>query len=368
MQDHRDDQNRDDNKYSRRTENRPYHGYSAIPGPSFDAGRYASDRRRDLSRNVYPSENRNRTFGEQRGGARHYGDSSNYNRKQHWGSQGQRPDFDDRNDRSRSDFYEMGGYGDSNYNRSYEQQRSRPGSQDYGLSARNSNRGRGREYEREYSQSHDDGHSYSGPDYGSVPTGGRYDSDRDFTSGGITNMGGDYDREHYRGRQYRDNYDSSGTYIGDYDQNQRIRYGSQEQDHNQYNSGFTFGEGSAGRPDYGDFNSGERYGYYKEGQSSSFGPGNNRGEFDPGRKQESFSNRGYSRAGQWDQPYGQQRNFQNQGPHTGNAEYDRRNRMNQDYGRQRSAHPEEDRGFFEQAGDRLRSWFGGDEDDRRHRR
>lgn len=365
MQNDRNDRDRDYSANSGDRESRSYIGYSAIPGPSFDTGRYVSDQRRDFSRNTYPSENRNRTFGESRGGSRYEGDDSYYKREQHYGSQGRGRDVDERNDRSRSDFYEMGGYGNSHESRPYGQDKSERGDRAYGQSARNSNWGgninRGRDYDRDYGQSHYGGRSYSGPAYGSIPTGGRYDSDRDFTSGGITNMGGDYDREHNRGRQYRDNYDSAGTYIGDYGNR-----GGQDQDRNQYDSGFTFGSGSAGSPNYGHFNTGERYSGRNDERFGSYGAGNRSGD-SWAQEDARYGDSGYSSRGEWNQPRSSQGNYNRQGTHTGSHEYDRRNYRTESYGRQRNGHQDDDRGFFDQAGDRLRSWFGGEDDERNRR-
>jgi hypothetical protein len=233
-----------------------------------------------------------------------------------------------------------------------------------------------RESNRNYGNSYYSNRSNSSPNYDSIQSGGLFDSDRDFTSGGISSMGGDYDRERTRGRQYGGNYDSAGTYIGDYRNQQRDDFSNQER--NQYNSDFTFGSG----------NTKDRY-----SNRSSLGMGNqnrdrsgwgsdeNRwgGRF--GSAQDSDPNRGshYGGSGynrQWredsDRNRGRRHSQNPSNPNlyhsrnfnTGNPDYDRHNFGAADYVRDRNRQEDEDRGFFDRATERVRHWFGADDDDR----
>lgn len=419
MQNDRDNQNRGygDQSRNRNDQNRDYIGYSAIPGPSFDTGRYVSDQDRSFDHDRGRGEDRDRRYGDRNfasystdkiGGGTNLGGGSTYTRDRDYGGYSRENSFDANRDRNQggSDSNRMGGmggygggndfssgsYGGSDRSSSRDIGGGYEGSRGFGGSGRSTDYRRNSQYgsmgggfDRSYS-----GQDYSAPDYPSIQSGGRFDSnrsfgsdrgfnsgDRGFNSGGISSMGGDYDRDRTRGRQYRDNYDSSGGYIGDYG-NRGSSNDYSNQGHNSYDSSFTYGGGSSS---YGDNNRNQQYSSrdrglydYGDGNQSRWG-----GRY--GREQDytrnlgsHYGSSGYNRNWREDRDrnssvgsgQGRSESYSNRshGFNTGNSDYDRRNFGAADYVYDRNRQEDEDRGFIDKATDRVRSWFGADDNDR----
>jgi len=145
------------------------------------------------------------------------------------------------------------------------------------------------------------------------------------------------DRGSYgRGSDRYQNYGSSEDNRSDYG---RERGGYQGQGGNDRYGAGGYGDRSYGQDDgrgYGaNRSSGDRF------QGRSQGQGDNRGDYG---RQQSYGNRGAS------QDYGR-------GQQSGGGQ--------QGYGRQPQGYDYDDRGFFDRAGDEVRSWFGDDEAQRR---
>jgi hypothetical protein len=288
-------------------------------------------------------------------------------------------------------FYEMGGY-DPHYRREEERYSGSTQHRGYGSGARGSYRHEHQERSR----------PYGGPG-GSGNYSEAYDRDSHFSAGGISSMGGDYDREGSRGRQYPANYDSAGNFIGSYDRREGMgdsREWRQDSDRggSRYNSGFdrnrqdwnqeyerqrrdsgwgserggnydrtTYGQRQDpwGVPGRGDSDS--RYRGYPSSQSNYAGSGSYGESNRYGRSDSYGSDRNRGRSADYER---NQEENRRRGPkrfNTGDDAYDYRDygAAPQEYNRYRG-HQEEE-GFLDKAADRVRSWFGGREEDQ-HRR
>lgn len=433
MQNDRDDQyrNYDDNSRNSDNKRKDIIGYSAIPGPSFDAGRYGTDQNRSYDhvqgRDRDQTRDRNegiinRHFDDSTLGSSQYstygGDRSrtgsaqssgngdySYDMSRDFRGSNRQSHFNDTREKSQEyiENRRMGGIGSygepggdrlrNDYNS--EQAASMPMRTAYeryhghGKADRSNDwirdMDRNRDYRRNSGNSSSTNSSYgytsyAGPTYGSIQTGGRFDNDRDFTSGGISNMGGDYDRDRTRGRQYRDNYDSAGSYIGDYRRNQ----GDNDYNNggsNRYDSGFTFGSSSSNRnqashrPENEDRSYGSRSqnrsgdshwgGRYASDQDWNRNRGSHYGS--SGYDNQWRENRSHNQANRHSHNPSDPSRYRSLSTQTGNPDYDRGNFRAADYVHNRPGHQEEDRSFFEKAGERVRSWFGGHDDDDRNR-
>ena len=173
-------------------------------------------------------------------------------------------------------------------------------------------------------------------DYGRDYGGGRdysYSSARDYQAAGRDDdRGGDYGRSD-GGRDYgRGDYGRGDTYRGGQSYG-RMDYGS-----GAYSSGHD-------RSEYG----AREYGHQRYSERDRFGSGNDRGNY-YGSNDRGGYGRNQARGDYGHSDYGR-------------SDYGRGN--DRSYGRQPQGYDYEDRGFFERAGDEVRSWFGDDEAERR---
>lgn len=211
-------------------------------------------------------------------------------------------------------------------------------------------------------------------EYGYSQYGNADREDRYYNYGGITNMGGDYDRDRYRSIQYRTNYNRDSNFGGEYSG----RSNQTENRDSSYGEAARFQDGDQGEhhtPAYGDFTRGEgmqqrganRNDQYASKQSSHWG-GDYPHEQERGRDSH-FGGSGYQR--EWQQeregslyPDYRHRETRTQ---TGNENYDQGNWGRESYVRPYDRHDyEQDRNFIEKAtesiekaAERVRSWLGG---------
>jgi hypothetical protein len=275
-------------------------------------------------------------------------------------------------------------------------------------------------YDRDHSRDEERrGGPYRGQGYASGPGGGTnrnerqdrpnpfgrgYDQDSHFSAGGISSMGGDYDREGSRGRQYRANYDSAGNFIGSYDSREGMqdsrewrqdsdrrgshydsRFGAgrnqqgnrgyegqrrdsgwgSERGYDQYQNAYPQRQDPWGTPGRGDSES--RYRGYPSDQSPYAGSGSYGGGNRYGRSDSYDSDRNRARSAGYERDQDENRRRGPKRFNTGDDAYDYRDygASHQEYNRYRG-HQEEE-GFLDKAADRVRSWFGGREEDQ-HRR
>lgn len=214
-----------------------------------------------------------------------------------------------------------------------------------------------------------DYYNNQGMDYGRD-----YGSGRDSTSSSARDYAaaGEYDRDDDRSRSNRGQYGQYGQRDGNRDSYGRDSYGRDSygrdggwgnQDYG--NSGYSQrgGRGNYGGQ-YGQSRGNDDYrgGY---GQSSNDGYGSQR--YGQNFGGQSYGNQGYGSQDFGNRGYGN-RNFG--GGRDWNNDRGNRGRFgqggqNRDYGRQPQGYDYEDRGFFQRAGDEVRSWFGDDEAERR---
>ena len=136
-------------------------------------------------------------------------------------------------------------------------------------------------------------------------------------------MANDYDYEYRRGRRERENYDEP-YYRGQGGGDEEPYYRGQGREQQRYGYGRSGYSGEPSRRGYGGRRSGEAYGAYDYGRYE-YGD----------RTREPYYQRGYE------------------------GEYRERGGRGRGRG--------EERGFFERAGDEIKSWFGDDEAERRRR-
>jgi len=161
-------------------------------------------------------------------------------------------------------------------------------------------------------------------------------------------MANDYDYDYRRGRRQRENYDEPfyrGQGGGDEEQYYRGQGGGYEE---QYSRGYGGEQQRYGYGRSGSYNEPSRRGYRGRRPSEAYGA-YDYGRYEYGdRTREPYYQRGYE--GESREPY-YQRGYEGES----------RERGGRGLGRG------EERGFFERAGDEIRSWFGDDEAERRRR-
>ena len=187
---------------------------------------------------------------------------------------------------------------------------------------------RGEDYGRDYGS----GRDYSPSSAREYQAAGAFDRDDDDRGGGYGQSGGQYGSQSGRGGDWR----------GDQD-----RWGQQDYGNAGYAQGFrnrgqSYGGQSYGGQQYGQSRGG---GDYDRGQYGAQGYG----------RSSYGGNQGYGSRGGWDDGRGGRGGQQRFGQGYGQR----------DYGRQPQGYDYDERGFFQRAGDEVRSWFGDDEAERR---
>jgi hypothetical protein len=222
----------------------------------------------------------------------------------------------------RDSFASSGYGGTSTYGRS-------AGSSNYGSSGNRYSSDRDR-YGSEYGSSSNYGSRY-GSDRNNDNWGDRIEDTWDRTKNRVSNawdrVTGDDDNDNYRNRNYG-SYGSGSSYSGRYGSDNDYGSGTgytRNYGSGNYGSGSSYGSGSLGTGSTGYGSTGYGSGTYGTGYTTSSNYGSDRGRY--------------------------------------SSDYDRSNRYSSDYDRDR----DNDRGFFDKAGDEVRSWFGDDEAERRRR-
>ncbi len=184
------------------------------------------------------------------------------------------------------------------------------------------------------------------------------------STGSQGNQGGDagYGRDYGSGRDY--SYSSARDYAAAGRLNDD-RYGRQEDGRQGYGNQ-RYGQGGGFDRDRGD----DRGGYGRQQRSSSDWGHSDYGRDDGGRRFQERGDDRYGRGSGRDEYHGSYasdgRRFEDVGRYR-HADDDRhRDRDgNRGYGRQPQGYDYEERGFFQRAGDEVRSWFGDDDAERR---
>lgn len=177
--------------------------------------------------------------------------------------------------------------------------------------------------------------SWRNDDYRDRDYGRDYGADRDYSSARDYAAAGQFDRgnrDRYANRDQRGDYGNRDSY-GSRDYG--YRSGDMDRSRNSYGSRDDYGDRDRGNRDY----YGGYYGGAAPGDRDNYGQGN----------------RGYGRGG-----YGEQQRQGGYGRHGG-----RDDQRGRGYAGQPQGYDYEDRGFFDRAGDEVRSWFGDDEAERR---
>lgn len=168
----------------------------------------------------------------------------------------------------------------------------------------------------------------------------------------------DYGRDYGGGRDYT--YSSARDYAaaGRSGEDRDDRYGDRDYGHQRYGEREQFGREQSGRGQqgYGGGYGQDRQGYGRQGY----------GQRDYGDRGRSHDDRGGGYRGSY---ASDGRRFQDVGRYRDAGDDDRRGGRPQQggrgYGRQPQGYDYEDRGFFQRAGDEVRSWFGDEDAERR---